>query len=168
MGDGGTLYLEEIGELPPLIQMKLLNFLEEQKLQRMGSAHRFSADVRLMAGSSRFLLTKIEEGRFRADLFYRLSVCQIEVPPLRARISDIPDLVYYFLSPYDVQIAPEAVEVMMNYLWPGSVEELKNGVEQAINSCENNRIELRDLPRNVLKAVATGGRKYKFTPPAKA
>src|SRR5678816_3382795 len=110
----------------------------------MGSAHRFSADVRLMAGSSRFLLTKIEEGRFRPDLFY------------------------YFLSPYDVQIAPEAVEVMMNYLWPGSVEELKNGVEQAINSCENNRIELRDLPRNVLKAVATGGRKYKFTPPAKA
>src|SRR5436190_3447116 len=164
MGDGGTLYLEEIGELTPLIQTKLLSFLEEQKLQRMGSAHRLSADVRLMAGAWQSPLRRIEEGRFRADLFYRLSVCQIEIPPLRARISDIPELVYYFLSSYEVQIAPEAMEVLMNYSWPGSVEELKNSVEQAINACENNRIELRDLPKNVLKAVASGGRRYKFNP----
>jgi DNA-binding NtrC family response regulator len=167
LGDGGTLYLEEVSELSLLIQAKLLSYLEGQKLQRMGSGHRFSADVRLVAGSSESLVRKIEEGKFRADLFYRLSVCPIEVPPLRARVSDIPDLVYYFLSQYEVQIAPEAMEVLMNYSWPGSVEELKNAVEQGINSCENNRIELRDLPHRVLKAVALGGRKYKFTAPSK-
>ena len=134
----------------------------------MGSSYRVSADVRLVAGSSASLVRKIEEGKFRADLFYRLSVCSIEIPPLRARVSDIPDLVYYFLSAYEVTIAPEAVEVLMNYPWPGSVEELKNAVEQAINNCENNRIELRDLSHRILKAVALSGRKYKFTAPSKA
>ncbi len=164
LSEGGTLYLEEAGELTPLLQAKLLSFLEGRKLQRMGSARPLSADVRLMAGSSQSLVRKIEEGKFRADLFYRLSVFQIEIPDLRARINDIPDLVYYFLSNYEVQIAPEAMEVLMNYSWPGSVEELKNGVEQAMNSCENNRIEIRDLPQIVLKSVAVSGRKHKFTP----
>jgi two-component system, NtrC family, response regulator AtoC len=167
LGDGGTLYLEEVGKLTPLIQMKLLGFLENQKLHRMGSAHSLSADVRVVAGTSELLFRRIEEGTFRADLFYRLTVCQIEIPPLRARISDIPELVYYFLSPFEVQIAPEAMEVLMNYPWPGSVEELKNAVEQAVNACENNRIELRDLPQRVLKVVAAGARQYKFSPPSK-
>jgi len=167
LSDGGTLYLEEAGELTPLIQTKLINFLEEQKLQRMGGANRLSVDVRLVAGTSRSLGRKVDEGKFRADLFYRLSVSQIEVPPLHARPSDIPELVYLFLAHYDVQIAGEAIEVLMNYSWPGSVEELKNAVEQAVNSCENNRVELRDLPGSVLKAVAIRGRRYKFTPAPK-
>jgi len=167
LSDGGTLYLEEAGELTPLIQSKLLNLLEEQKLQRMGAASRLSVDVRLVAGTSQSLSRKVDEGKFRADLFYRLSVSQIELPPLRARASDIPELVYFFLAHYDVQIAGEAMEVLMNYPWPGSVEELKNAVEQAVNSCENNRVELRDLPGPVLKVVAMRGRKYKFMPAPK-
>ena len=168
LGDGGTLYLEEVGALTPLLQAKLFSFLGEQKLQRMGSDRPFSADIRLVAGTSQFIGRRVEAGQFRADLFYQLSVCQIELPPLRARPLDIPDLVFCFLGRYDVQIAGEAVEVLMNYSWPGSVEELKNAVEQAVNSCENNRVELRDLPAPVLKAVALTGRKYKFSPSLKS
>jgi DNA-binding NtrC family response regulator len=165
LSDHGTLYLEEIGELTPLIQTKLLNVLEEQRLQRLGGANSFSVDVRVIGGASHPLEKSVEEGRFRADLFYRLSVCQIEIPALRARANDIPELVHLFASHYEVQIAPEAVEVLMNYSWPGSVEELKNAVQQAINACDNNRIELRDLPSAVLKEVAMKGRKFKYMPP---
>jgi len=164
LGEGGTLYLEEAAELTPLIQTKLLRFLDEQKVQRLGAAGRLSSDVRLIAGASQFLAHRVQECRFRSDLFYRLSVCHIELPPLRSRANDIPELVDLFLSRYDVQIAGEAMEVLMNYPWPGNVDELKNAVEQAVGLCDNNRVELKDLPSRVLRAVAMAGRTYKFTP----
>lgn len=162
LGEGGTLYLDGIDELPTLLQGKLLRFLESQTLVRLGGARPFSADVRLVTGTSRLLQHKIEEGSFRSDFYYRLSACQIELPPLRSRPNDIPELIDLFLSRYDVQIAGEAVEVLMNYPWPGNVDELKNAIEQAITLCDSNRVELKDLPVRVLKAVAMATRKYKY------
>ncbi len=162
--DGGSLYLDGIAQLTLPIQGKLLRYLEEQTLLRLGGDVRMSANSRIMAGVSRPLLHQVEEGSFRGDLFYRLSSFQIEVHPLRARADDIPELVDFFLARYDVQIAGEAMEVLMNYGWPGNVDELKNAVEQAVNVCESNRVELKDLPARVLKAVALGNRKHKFIP----
>jgi len=161
-GEGGTLYIDGIDELPTLLQGKLLRFLEGQTLVRLGGTRPFSADVRLLTGTSRPLHHKIEEGNFRSDLYYRLSASQIELPPLRSRPNDIPELVDLFLSRFDVQIAGEAVEVLMNYPWPGNVDELKNAIEQAITLCDGNRVELKDLPARVLKAVAMATRKHKF------
>ena len=168
LGDGGSLYLDDLAQLTPATQTKLLRYLEDQTVQRLGGVKAFSADVRILAGVSRPLLQKVEEGSFRSDLFYRLTACNIELPPLRARPEDIPELVDLFLGRYDVQIAGEAMEVLMNYSWPGNVDELKNAVEQAVNLCEGNRIELKDLPVRVLNAVATGGRRHKFVPRTKA
>jgi DNA-binding NtrC family response regulator len=162
VGEGGTVYLDGIDELPAPLQGKLLRFLEGQTLIRLGGSRPFTADVRLLTGCTSPLYHKIEEGSFRSDLYYRLSACQIELPPLRLRPNDIPELIDLFLGRYDVQIAGEAVEVLMNYAWPGNVDELKNAVEQAITLCDGNRVELKDLPGRVLKAVAMSTRKYKY------
>lgn len=167
LGEGGTLYLDEVSLLPPMLQTKLLRFLDEQTVQRLGAARPISADVRILAGTSGSLLRKVEEGSFRHDLYYRLAVCVIELPPLRFRPQDIPELVDLFLGRYDLPIAGEAMEVLMNYPWPGNVDELKNAVEQSVTICENNRVELRDLPSRVLRAVALGTRRHKYIPPAK-
>src|SRR5205807_9001440 len=160
-------YLDDTVELTPLLQNKLLRFLEDQTVFRLGGGKAFSADVRILAGVSRPLAQRVEEGAFRSDLFYRLSACQIELPPLRSRPSDIPELVDLFLGHYDVQIAGEAMEVLMNYPWPGNVDELKNATEQSVNVCESNRVELKDLPVRVLKTVAISGRKHKYIPPSR-
>ena len=162
--DGGTLYVEGIAPFTLPLQGKLLRYLEDQAFQRLGGATRLSANTRIVAGVCRSLLHQVEEGTFRSDLFYRLSSCQIELPPLRGRAEDIPDLVDFFLARYGVQIAGEAMEVLMNYAWPGNVDDLKNATEQAVNLCESNRVELKDLPARVLKAVAMGTRRHKFIP----
>ena len=164
LADGGTLCLEEIGALPAALQTKLLRFLDGQIIERLGGDKALSADVRILGANSDPLLYKVQEGSFRSDLYYALSTCLIELPPLRARTNDIPELVDLFASRYEVQIAGEAMELLMNYSWPGNVDELKNAVEQAVNVCESNRIELKDLPARVLKAVARTGRKHKFIP----
>jgi transcriptional regulator of acetoin/glycerol metabolism len=106
----------------------------------------------------------VQDGGFRGDLYYRLSAHLIEMPPLRGRASDIPELVDFFLSRFHVQIGGEAVEILMNYSWPGNVDDLRNALEQAVNVCDGNRIELKDLPARVLKAVAKGDRRHKFVP----
>ena len=167
LGDEGSLYLDGIAQLTLPIQGKLLRYLEDRTLQRFGGAVPLSANTRILAGVSRPLRHQIEEGSFRSDFFYRLSSCQIELPTLRSRAEDIPQLVDFFLARYDVQIAGEAMEVLMNYGWPGNVDELKNAVEQAVNLSESNRIELKDLPARVLNAVALGSRRHKFIPRAR-
>src|SRR5882672_4483471 len=164
LGDGGSLYLDGIAQLTLPIQSKLLRYLEDQTMQRFGGTAPLTANTRILAGVSQPLLHQVEEGSFRSDFFYRLSSCQIDVPPLRARAEDIPELVDYFLASFAVQIAGEAMEILMNYGWPGNVDELKNVVEQAVNLCESNRVELKDLPARVLKAVAMGSRRHKFIP----
>jgi DNA-binding NtrC family response regulator len=168
LSDRGSLYLERIEELTPALQSKLIRYLDEQKVLRLGGAKPLSADVRIFAGILRSLQPKVEEGTFRTDLYYRLSGSYIEVPPLRAHAEDIPEIIDLFLTRYDVQIAGEAIEVLMNYSWPGNVDELKNAIEQAVNICEGNRIELKDLPARILKAVALGARRHKFVPKSKA
>ena len=164
--NGGSLCLQEVTNLTSTVQMKLLTLLEDHVVERLGGDKPLSVDVRLLIASSD-LYYKVQEGSFQSDLYYALSTCVIELPPLRSRINDIPDLVDHFLGRYDVQIAPEAVELLMNYSWPGNVDELKNAMEQAVNACDANRVELKDLPERVLKAVARSGRRHKFIPPAK-
>ncbi len=164
LGEGGTVCLQEVTALTAALQTKLLRFLDERLLQRLGGDSSLSADVRIVAATSEPILPRVEEGSFRSDVYYALSANVIELPPLRARVNDIPEIVEHFLGRYDVQIAGEAMEMFMNYSWPGNVDELRNAVEQAINSCDNNRIELKDIPGRVLKAVAMTGRKYRFTP----
>jgi DNA-binding NtrC family response regulator len=164
LADTGTLYLEEIHHLPPLVQARFVRFLEEQSFQRLGSDSPLHADVRLIAASTDSVSQKAQEGRFRSDLFYGLSSILIELPPLRARPTDIPEITDIFLSRHEVQIAGEALEIAMNYSWPYNLDELRNALEQAANTCEGNRIELKDLPPRILKAVAAGNRKHKFIP----
>src|SRR5437016_13725967 len=108
------------------MQAKLLRFLEEQNLFRLGGTTRLSADTRVLSGAAFPFVPQVQDGTFRSDLYYRLSANFIELPPLRGRINDIPELVEHFLGRYDVQIRPEAIEVLMNYSWPGNVDELKN------------------------------------------
>lgn len=162
--EGGTVYLEEVGALVPATQVKLLRSLEERTLQRLGGDLSLSTDVRILASSSAPLFQHVQDGGFRADLYYHLSAYLIEVPPLRGRTSDIPELVDYFLSRWHVQIAGEAVEILMNYPWPGNVDELRNALEQAVNVCDANRIEIKDVPARILKAVAKADRRHKFVP----
>ena len=164
LGDGGTVYLDEIGELAPQLQSKLLRFLEERTLQRLGGDKTLTADVRILAATREPLIQRVQGGTFREDLYFRISTNKIDLPPLRSRVGDIPELVDQFLAPYDVQVAGEAVEVLLNYVWPGNVDELRAAIEQAVTLCDNNRIELKDLPAHVLRAVAMNGRKHKFNP----
>jgi DNA-binding NtrC family response regulator len=165
--DGGSLYLTDIGAASLAVQGRLVRLLEEGTVHRSGKSVGRPLDVRLLASNVEPLTYLVQDGRFRSDFFYAVSASLIELPPLRARVSDIPELTDVFLNRYDVQIAGEAVELLMNYSWPGNVDELKNAIEQAVNVCEGNRIELRDLPPRVLRAVALSGRKYKFTPRSK-
>jgi DNA-binding NtrC family response regulator len=167
MTDGGSLYLTDIAAASLAVQGRLVRLLEEGTVHRSGKSIGRSLDVRLLASNVEPLTYLVQDGRFRSDFFYALSASLIELPPLRARVSDIPELTDVFLNRYDVQIAGEAVELLMNYSWPGNVDELKNAIEQAVNVCEGNRIELRDLPPRVLRAVALSGRRYKFTPRSK-
>src|SRR5258708_11837431 len=160
LGDGGALCLDEGANLALSLQAKMLRCMEEQTLHRLGGSQALSTNVRILASTTQNLNQRVEEGTFRSDLYYRLSANVVEIPPLRARASDIPELVELFLSRYDVQIAGEAMEVLMNYAWPGNLDELRNAVEQAINLCDGNRIELKNLPSRVLKAVALGNRQY--------
>jgi DNA-binding NtrC family response regulator len=150
--DGGTLFLDEIGEISPNIQVKLLRFLQEREFERVGGNETIKVDVRIVAASNRDLLTLVREGKFREDLYYRLNVVSIEMPPLRSRPDDIPLLATHFLARYgaesDKQIAgfsDEALSALVHYAWPGNVRELENAVERAVVVCRTNEIRVSDL-----------------------
>ena len=131
---GGTLFLDEIGDLPLGLQSKLLRFLEHGELQRLGATDTFSVDVRVIAATNAELKKLVEARGFREDLFYRLAVFPIELPPLRDRMSDLPELAQTFLakfSPQAVKLNPEAESVLMQHSWPGNVRELRNVIERA-------------------------------------
>ncbi|HYN86842.1 MAG TPA: sigma-54 dependent transcriptional regulator [Pyrinomonadaceae bacterium] len=136
--DGSTLFLDEVGEMPPQTQAKLLQFLEEGRFRRVGSTRDRSADVRVIAATNRRLAEDVSQGRFRADLFYRLNVISLHVPPLRERREDIPALVEHFLSLYRERFARPALDLSQEartrleaYDWPGNVRELRNALERA-------------------------------------
>jgi DNA-binding NtrC family response regulator len=150
---GGTLFLDEIGEIDAAIQVKLLRFLGERTFERVGSNKTLTADVRLIAATNKNLEELVKAGKFREDLFFRLRVVEITLPPLRERAGDIPLLAQSFLREFAQEnnksvnvFASDALELLMNYSWPGNVRELRTAIEHAVVLCRNEKISARDLP----------------------
>ena len=153
LADGGTLFLDEVGELEPQIQVKLLRVLEERAFERVGGAKTLQVDVRLVAATNKDLKKLVSEGKFRDDLFYRLSVVTVDLPPLRERRDDIPLLVKSFLDEFSREngkqvheLTPEAMNLLLAYDWPGNVRELRNAIEQMVVLARTERLTVRDVP----------------------
>jgi two-component system, NtrC family, response regulator HydG len=151
--DGGTLFLDEIGEISPAIQVKLLRFLQERTFERVGSNEAVKVDVRLLVATNRDLAHEVQKGRFREDLYYRLNVVTIEMPPLRLRGGDVLALAEHFLRRYAGENGKpiagfdrEAAARIAEYAWPGNVRELESAVERAVVLCEGPKVKVSDLP----------------------
>ncbi len=159
--DGGTLFLDEIGELPQQLQVKLLRALQEGEIRRVGASTERDVDVRVLAATARDLEADVEAGDFRSDLYYRINVVKIHLPPLRHRREDIPLLARHFLEDHNRELDlrfeefdPEAMERMMEYPWPGNVRELENAVERAMVLSEPPTVQLQGLPEAVRDPAA--------------
>ena len=153
MAEGGTIFLDEIGEVDPPTQVKLLRVLEEREFMRVGGIRNIRIDVRVLAATNAALLQRIRQGHFREDLYFRLQVITLQVPPLRQRSADLPELVRTFLdsiardnSVPPKEISPEALYLLGSYAWPGNVRELKNLLESLVVTLPGSRIEAADLP----------------------
>jgi two-component system response regulator AtoC len=151
--DGGTVFLDEIGEIVPALQAKLLRFLEEKTFKRVGGSTDLRVDVRVIAATNRNLDDEVRAGRFREDLFYRLNVLPITLPPLRQRPEDIPLLINYFVDVYNQEfrkkiqrVAPEAINRLRTYGWPGNIRELRNAVERAMLLVEGDELTAEQFP----------------------
>jgi len=162
MADGGTLLLDEISEIDPALQAKLLRVLQEREFERVGSAQTIKVDVRIIATTNRDLHKQVESGRFREDLFYRLNVIEINLPPLRERKEDIPALVKHFIDQYNADnnkavegITDEGLEVLTQYDWPGNIRELENYIERAVVVSRSLVLGMVDFPQK-LTAGPTG------------
>lgn len=167
LAHGGTLLLDEIGDLPRHLQVKLLRVLQERTISRLGSEDAITVDVRVIAATNRNILEEIEAGRFREDLYYRMGVVTLEVPPLRERQEDIPRLLNRFFQDFSSRrqtnlsgFSSAAVNVLQQYSWPGNVRELINVVERAVLLAEGSEIALHDLPRTIVPG------RIKMPPPA--
>jgi two-component system, NtrC family, response regulator AtoC len=161
---GGTLFLDEIGEIDATIQIKLLRFLGERTFERVGSNKTLTADVRLVTATNKKLEDLVKAGTFREDLFFRLRVVEINLPPLRERPEDIPLLAQNFLREFAGEnnkavkdFTSDALELLMNHRWPGNVRELRTAIESAVVLCRGERISARDLPRTVRSEAAPSG-----------
>jgi DNA-binding NtrC family response regulator len=159
LANGGTLFLDEIGDLPLGLQAKLLKFLETYEFIPLGDVQKKKVDIRLISATNKNLEKLIEEGKFREDLYYRLSVIEIKIPPLRERKEDIPVLVYYFLEQASKQhnkkikgITNEALSYLLNYDWSGNVRELRNVIERAVILARDEYILPHDLPEKIIKS----------------
>jgi two-component system response regulator AtoC len=155
---GGTLFLDEIGELELGLQAKLLRVLEEGSFRRVGGLRDLPLDVRVIAASNRDLKSESELGRFRLDLYYRLSVIQIDLPPLRERGDDVLQLAYYYIRQFNERLrkrirglAPEVEEIFRRYHWPGNVRELRNIIERVMILEDSDLITLNWLPRDLIR-----------------
>jgi len=162
--DGGTLFLDEIGDISPSIQIKLLRFLQEHEFQRVGGNQTVKVDVRVVAATNRDLAARVRSGELREDLFYRLNVVSIEVPPLRARPTDVPLLAMFFLGRYAKEngktvtcFSEEALERLTRHRWPGNVRELENAVERAVVISQGEVVRPEDLPSTVTPAPQESG-----------
>ncbi len=150
---GGTLFLDEVSAIPLSVQIKLLRFLQEKQFERVGGNETLTVDVRIVAASNRDLRERMKEGTFREDLFYRLNVVQLDVPPLRVRKSDIPLLAHHFLRRFAEEngrelhgFSDEAMRQLMSYPWPGNVRELENAIERAVVLCQGDSVGPENLP----------------------
>jgi DNA-binding NtrC family response regulator len=151
MADGGTLVLDEIGEVPLHLQKTLLKVIEEKEFERVGDSRPVNVDVRILSTTNRDLKEEVLRGNFREDLYYRLSIVPVTIPPLRERISDIPLLVHHFLRKFQegsapIRIEPEALEYLKTHPWSGNVRELMNVIQQMMVFCRGNTITVKDLP----------------------
>ena len=163
LADGGTLFLDEIGEIDSSVQVKILRALEERQFERVGGQETVSVDTRLVAATNRDLKQMVADGDFREDLFYRLYVVVITLPPLRERSGDVALLLKHFLDEFNAENArdisdfsPEAMDVLMAYRWPGNVRELRNAVEQMVVLARGARIGVRDVPVHIRESGGSG------------
>jgi len=156
LADGGTLFLDEIGDMSPPLQVKLLRVLQEMEFERVGGTKTIKVDVRVLSASNRNLKDDVAGGVFREDLFYRLNVIHIEVPPLRERMEDVRLLVSHFIDKYGtgrkIELSPQAWEALYTHSWPGNVRELENVIERAVVLNSEGLIDLKDLPAEFTKA----------------
>ena len=162
--EGGTVFLDEIGEMVPALQAKLLRFLEEKAFKRVGAANDIHVDVRVIAATNRNLDEAVAKGRFRSDLFYRLNVLPIALPPLRSHVEDVPVLAAYFVDSFNREFrksvlgaTPASVRLLQSYGWPGNVRELRNVIERAMLLSEGDRLEPADFAALRLSTVAGDG-----------
>jgi Nif-specific regulatory protein len=156
--EGGTLFLDEIGEMAPTLQVKLLRVLQEREYERVGSSRTLKANVRVIAATHRDLEKEVRDGRFRQDLYYRLNVVGITLPPLRERREDIPLFVDHFVAQFSrqlgkrvVAVAPDARQRLVLYDWPGNVRELQNVIERAVVMTDSEVLTCEDLPEALLE-----------------
>ncbi len=151
--DGGTVFLDEIGEMVPALQAKLLRFLEEKAFKRVGGSHDIRVDVRVIAATNRNLDEQVKAGRFREDLYYRLNVLPIALPPLRLHLQDVPALVNFYIDVFNREFrksvrgaSPAALRKLREYAWPGNIREVRNAVERAMLLAEADWLEPHDFP----------------------
>jgi DNA-binding NtrC family response regulator len=172
LADGGTLFLDEIGEIDLATQVKLLRVLETRTFERVGGNKPIQVDVRLVAATNRDLKAMVDDGEFREDLFYRLNVVNITLPPLRGRQEDLPILLDHFLQLFAGEngkkltgFAPEALDLLKAYAWPGNVRELRNCVERMVVMARGDRLTLKDVPADIRNAVVSSLHLERETPP---
>jgi DNA-binding NtrC family response regulator len=156
----GSLFLDEITEMPTTLQAKLLRVIEERKIRPLGDTNSYSIDARITSTSNRDILSQIQQNRFREDLYYRLKVIDIELPPLRNRKEDIPLLTQHFISKYNLElnksvsgVSEEALRILINYSWPGNVRELENIIQRAITLSQHEIIQPEDLPATLFQGA---------------
>ncbi len=156
MADGGTIFLDEIGDISPIIQLKLLRFLQEKEFERVGDSVSLKVDVRVVAATNRVLTEKVQLGAFREDLFYRLKVVELSLPPLRERREDIPLLVEHFIERFNKRmkkdidgVSGEVLDIFMEYPWSGNIRELEHAIEHAFVVCHDSTLAIRHLPPEI-------------------
>jgi two-component system response regulator AtoC len=157
LADGGTLFLDEVGDIPPAMQAKLLRVLQERRFERVGGTESIEVDVRVIAATNRSLLQLVNEDKFREDLYYRLNVVKIDLPPLRDRPEDVPLLARHFADKYArpgepaKQISAEAMELLLAYRWPGNIREVENAIERACVTSQDSTIRPENLPPDLTR-----------------
>ncbi len=168
LADGGTLFLDEIGDMSPFLQCKILRAVQYRTIERLGGVQTIPVDVRILAATHKNLYASMKEGTFRQDLFYRLNIINIALPPLRERLEDIPVLANHFLTRYNKRegktigkFSLRALEILQTYAWPGNVRELENVVERAVILCHDTVVDVHHLPRELLGNQKTPVRGYK-------
>jgi DNA-binding NtrC family response regulator len=160
LAQGGTIFLDEVGDVPATMQAKLLRVLQERRFERVGGSESIEVDVRVVAATNRSLQDMVKSGKFREDLYYRLNVVKISLPPLRDRPEDIPLLATHFTQKFAPQgqapktIVPEAMEVLLNYPWPGNIRELENAIERSCVTSRDNLIRVENMPSELFATPA--------------
>jgi PAS domain S-box-containing protein len=172
LADGGTLFLDEIGDISPAMQIRLLHFLQERVYEPLGSEKSIRADVRIIAATNKDLMDLVKKSKFRQDLFYRINVVRLDLPPLRERLKDVPLLVEHFIARFNKQqakkvegITEDALTALLSYNYPGNIRELENIIEHAFVLCRSKKVEKRDLPEFLYNSSYTDFSKDKGVTP---